>query len=77
MIGRWLSFTAIILFAVTANAVWRGQPQSLAVLDPKTRDWVQGLKNEHGGPCCDTADGFRLPEFPDPDSFKRRTRKIL
>jgi hypothetical protein len=26
--------------------------------NPETRDWVLGLKNNSGGPCCDTADGF-------------------
>jgi hypothetical protein len=30
----------------------------LAVLNPQTRDWVQGLKNRYGGSCCDSADGF-------------------
>jgi hypothetical protein len=39
-------------------AVWRGPPQLVVGLNPETRDWVLGLKNNSGGPCCDTADGF-------------------
>jgi hypothetical protein len=52
----------VVLLSATATthapAVWRGPPQLVAVLDPETRTWVQGLKNKIGGPCCDTADGF-------------------
>src|SRR5262249_35586763 len=40
------------------SGVWRGPPQVVAALDPETRDWVLGLRNHAGGPCCDTADGF-------------------
>ena len=59
MINRTLLFAAVILFTATAAlAVWRGPPQMVAALDPETRDWVLGLKNHAGGPCCDTADGF-------------------
>src|SRR5262249_34601384 len=37
--------------------VLRG-PQVVAALDDETRDWVLGLRNHAGGPCCDTADSF-------------------
>jgi hypothetical protein len=30
----------------------------IAALDEQTRDWVRGLRNNVGGSCCDTADGF-------------------
>jgi hypothetical protein len=62
MLNRSLLFAAAVLFAATsierAPAVWRGPPQMLVALDPETRDWVIGLRNNMGGPCCDTADGF-------------------
>ncbi len=62
MVNRSLLFSAVVFFTVTAleraSAVWRGPPQMLAALDPETRDWVIGLRNNMGGPCCDTADGF-------------------
>ena len=62
MINRSLLFAAVAFFTVTAlehaPAVWRGPPQMLAALDAETRDWVIGLRNNIGGPCCDTADGF-------------------
>jgi hypothetical protein len=62
MLNRLLLFAAVILFAVAAiehaSAVWRGPPQMVAALDQETRDWVLGLRNKVGGPCCDTADGF-------------------
>jgi hypothetical protein len=62
MVNRLLLFATLILSASTAinnaPAVWRGPPQMVAVLDPETRDWVLGLRNHVGGPCCDTADGF-------------------
>jgi hypothetical protein len=56
MMNKSLLLAAVILSAVPA--VWRGPPQMVAGLDPETRDWVLGLKNNSGGPCCDTADGF-------------------
>jgi hypothetical protein len=59
MVNRSLLVAAVILFTATAApAVWRGPPQMVAVLDPETRDWVTGLRNKVGSPCCDTADGF-------------------
>jgi len=62
MFNRSLLFAAVAFFTVTAlehaPAVWRGPPQMLAALDAETRDWVIGLRNNIGGPCCDTADGF-------------------
>jgi hypothetical protein len=62
MVKRSLIFAAVILFSATgiqhAPAVWRGPPQMVAALDDETRDWVRGLRNNYGGPCCDTADGF-------------------
>jgi hypothetical protein len=62
MLNPLLFFAAVVLFTTTAithaPAVWRGPPQMLAVLDPETRDWVIGLRNKVGSPCCDTADGF-------------------
>jgi len=30
----------------------------VAALDTDTRDWVRGLTNKYGAPCCDTADGY-------------------
>jgi hypothetical protein len=54
MINRSLLLAAVIL----APAVWRGPPQMLVALDPKTREWVIELKNKMGIPCCDTGDGF-------------------
>jgi hypothetical protein len=32
--------------------------RKVAALDQETRDWVLGLRNKAGGPCCETADGF-------------------
>jgi hypothetical protein len=60
MLNRSLLFAAAVLFTAIdhAPAVWRGPPQMLAALDPETRDWVIGLRNNMGGPCCETADGF-------------------
>jgi len=59
MINRLLLFAAVISFTATAAlAVWRGPPQMLAALDDESRDWVRGLRNKYGGPCCDTADGY-------------------
>jgi hypothetical protein len=62
MINRMLLFAAVVFFPATAinhaPAVWRGPPEMIAVLDPETRVWVQGLRNKVGGSCCDTADGF-------------------
>jgi hypothetical protein len=60
---KWsLIFAAVILFSANgiqhAPAVWRGPPQMIAALDDETRDWVIGLSNKVGSPCCDTADGF-------------------
>jgi hypothetical protein len=62
VINRWLLFAAMAVSMATAinhaPAVWRGPPQMVAALDQETRDWVLGLRNKVGGPCCDTADGF-------------------
>jgi hypothetical protein len=59
MVSRTLLMSAVILFTATATqAVWRGPPQMVAALDNETRDWVTGLFNKIGSPCCDTADGF-------------------
>jgi hypothetical protein len=62
VLSRSLLLSAVVLSTATAikyaPAVWRGPPQSLAVLDRETRDWVKDLKNKAGGPCCDTADGY-------------------
>jgi hypothetical protein len=64
MINRMLLFAAVVFFPATAinhaPAVWRGPPEMIAVLDPETRVWVQGLRNKVGGSCCDTADGFPI-----------------
>ena len=59
MVDRLLLLAAVILFGATAApAVWRGPPQMVASLDDETREWVRGLTNKYGGPCCDTADGY-------------------
>jgi hypothetical protein len=59
MVNRMLLMSALIFFTATAApAVWRGPPQMVAALDDETRDWVRGLRNNYGGSCCDTADGF-------------------
>ena len=59
MVNRLLLFAALILFTATAAlAVWRGPPQMVAALDDETRNWVRGLRNNYGGSCCDTADGY-------------------
>jgi len=59
MVDRLLLLAAVILFTATAApAVWRGPPQMVASLDDETREWVRGLTNRYGGPCCDTADGY-------------------
>jgi hypothetical protein len=59
MLNRLLLFAALVLFSATAApAVWRGPPQMVAALDDETRDWVRGLRNNYGGACCDTADGY-------------------
>src|SRR5262249_29869983 len=52
MLIRPLLFAAVLFFTVTAinhsRAVWRGPPQTIAALDPETRDWVKGLTNKYG-----------------------------
>jgi hypothetical protein len=59
MLNRSQLVAAVILITVTAaSAVWRGPSQMIAALDDETRDWVVGLSNKIGSPCCDTADGF-------------------
>ena len=62
MLNRPLLSVAVVLFTAIsityARAVWQGPPQMLAALGQETRDWVQGLRNKFGSPCCDTADGF-------------------
>ena len=58
MVNRSLLMAMILFTATAAPAAWRGPPQMVAALDPETRDWVLGLRNHVGGPCCDTADGF-------------------
>ena len=40
---------------------------------PEIRDWIRGLKNKKGVPCCDTADGEE-PEMYDNDGGKWRVR---
>ena len=32
----------------------------VAALDHEIRDWVIGLRNKIGSPCCNTADGFPI-----------------
>jgi hypothetical protein len=46
---------AVALSCTAALAFDRGQWGHVSA---DIRDWVKGLKNAHGTPCCDSADGF-------------------
>lgn len=65
---HWLA--ALLLITVSAHARDNGQ---WAQADPEIRNWIQGLKNKKGVPCCDTADGEE-PEMYDSDNGKWRVR---
>jgi hypothetical protein len=64
VLSRSLLLSAVVLSTATAvkhaPAVWRGPPQSLAVLDRETRDW--GLKTSKTKPAVHAA--TRLTVIP-------------
>jgi hypothetical protein len=42
------------------------------------RSWFKGVRSPHGVPCCDVADGFRVPvDFREPESDAGSTYWVL
>jgi hypothetical protein len=67
MDGSMKLILALLALTTSAAAFDSGQYEGI---DPQTRAWFKSVKNAHGVPCCDMADGHQVQWETTPEGYR-------